>query len=179
LAPPPPHNIGGPCGGRKPPRHHGGKKTFGGHGPGPVPPTTIWAGQPPRPTPCQPAFGTFQAYWASPPGPRGVPPREPGPPPKTFYTGPSVLPGPPLMAASPGLLASSPRPSLLAPPGLVSTNPPPLGWLQHPCGFSWDANMLAANFNTMTLQPPPTNEWYMDRSAQTDMTSNSGNLCTS
>jgi hypothetical protein len=39
--------------------------------------------------------------------------------------------------------------------------------------------MLAANFNTMTLQPPPTNEWYMDTGAETHMTSNSGNLCTS
>jgi hypothetical protein len=39
--------------------------------------------------------------------------------------------------------------------------------------------MLASNFNTMTLQPPPTQEWYMDTGAETHMTSNSGNLCSS
>jgi hypothetical protein len=39
--------------------------------------------------------------------------------------------------------------------------------------------MLASNFNTMTLQPPPTQEWYMDTGAETHMTSNSGNLSSS
>jgi hypothetical protein len=52
-APPSPHNSGGPgSGGRKQTRRGGsGKKTSGGHGPGFVPPTATWAGQPPRPTP--------------------------------------------------------------------------------------------------------------------------------
>jgi hypothetical protein len=39
--------------------------------------------------------------------------------------------------------------------------------------------MLASNFNTMTLEPPPTHEWHMDTGVETHMTSNSGNLCTS
>jgi uncharacterized membrane protein YgcG len=110
---PPPHNSGGPGGGgrKQTRRGGGGKKTSGGRGPGSVPPTATWVGQPPRPTPWQPAFGTFQANWAGPPGPLGVPPRAPGPPPQTFYAGPSVLPGPPPTAASPGLLASPPGPS--------------------------------------------------------------------
>jgi hypothetical protein len=57
---PPSPNPGGTGGGRKPNRR-GGKKTGGG-GPGPMPPTTPWAGHPARPTPMspwQPAFGTF------------------------------------------------------------------------------------------------------------------------
>lgn len=87
-----------------------------------------------------------------------------GPPPMVPLLGPFLPP-----VASPG---SSLPPAL----GFLDAGPPPQGWL-HP-GFSWDSNMLASNFNMMTLQPPPTHEWYMDTGAETHMTSNSVNLCT-
>jgi hypothetical protein len=188
---PPSVNSGGFGGGRKPSRRGGGKKTpGGGRGSGPGPVTAPWAGHPSWPTPWQPAFGTFQAYWAGPPG---IQPRAPGSTPQAFYGGPSVLPGPPPTQPGPPPMLSGPPSTVPLPgsflppvaspgsplppaPGFVDVGPPPQGWL-HP-GFSWDSNMLASNFNTMTLQPPPTHEWYMDTGAETHMTSNSGNLCT-
>jgi hypothetical protein len=35
---------------------------------------------------------------------------------------------------------------------------------------------LATNFNTMTLMPPPTDNWYMDSGASSHMVSNSDSL---
>jgi hypothetical protein len=132
----PPVNSGGTGGGRKQTRRGGGKKTPGGRAPaswtGPNAPwagsPAPWASQPPRPANWQPAFGTFQAYWAGPPG---VPPRAPGPHPQALYGGPSVLPGPPPMAGPP-----SPGPPLPASPGFAGASPPPPGWLHNSGGFS-------------------------------------------
>jgi hypothetical protein len=45
--------------------------------------------------------------------------------------------------------------------------------------FSWDPNVLDSSFDTMTLQRPPSTEWYMDTGAETHMTSNSSNHCVS
>ena len=54
-------------------------------------------------------------------------------------------------------------------------------WFAHPSRWLLvgPERQLASSFNTMTLQPPPSTEWYMDTGAETHMTSNSGNLCVS
>lgn len=40
--------------------------------------------------------------------------------------------------------------------------------------LGWDQNMLAHSFNTMTLHPPNTTEWYLDSGATSHMTSDAG-----
>jgi hypothetical protein len=52
--------------------------------------------------------------------------------------------------------------------------PAPPGWSSIRGGLLWDPSILAANFNTMTLQPQQ--DWIMDTGAETHMTSNSGTL---
>ncbi|WVZ82048.1 hypothetical protein U9M48_029359 [Paspalum notatum var. saurae] len=72
------------------------------------------------------------------------------------------------------------RHSVPRPPGrLVSVGrlapgrPPGLGGPVQPSG-SRDQQALAGAFNTMTLTPPPTGEWYMDSGATAHMASTSG-----
>ena len=45
--------------------------------------------------------------------------------------------------------------------------------------LGWDQNMLAQSFNTMTLNPPTSTEWYLDSGATSHMTSDAGNLSVS
>jgi hypothetical protein len=42
--------------------------------------------------------------------------------------------------------------------------------------WTWDPQALASNFNTMTLTPPPGENWYMDSGASSHMVSNSDRL---
>ena len=39
--------------------------------------------------------------------------------------------------------------------------------------WTWDPQVLANNFSTMMLTPPPTDNWYMDSGASSHMVSNS------
>ncbi|XP_062230138.1 uncharacterized protein LOC133927746 [Phragmites australis] len=161
-APPPTFNnhVAGSNSGKKQTRHGGGGgKKSGAAGAGPAFLGAPWANQAQRPTPpspgWQPAYGTFQAYWA---GPSGALPRAPGQPPQVFYAGQpplAPLPGPPPLALLPGLpppLAPLPGPlhHQLPTPGFAGPPAPP-GWISHPGGFAWDHNALASSFNTMTL----------------------------
>lgn len=145
---------------------------------GPMPSKSTWEGAPPQwpnatPPRWQPAYGTFQAYWAT---PQGRAPRAAGPPrPQAHYASSPMLPGPPPPLAP---LPRAPQ----QPPGFAG---PPTGqmappsWISHPGGFLWDPAILDSSYITMTLQQPPTSEWHMDTGAKTHMTSNSINLCVS
>jgi hypothetical protein len=92
-------------------------------------------------------------------------------------------PGPPVAGSSAGLPDSRPptgpaglwtgAPPLQAPLGFHGPPAPP-GWSSIPGGLSWDPSILAANFNTMMLQPHQ--DWIMDTGAETHMASNSGTL---
>jgi hypothetical protein len=80
---------------------------------------------------------------------------------------------PPGNGAFPGSIAAAP-PGFRAPltfygaPAGYDAPPPP--------GAVWDQSALTHTFQTMSLTPPPTEEWYMDTSADSHMTSNPGNL---
>jgi len=45
-------------------------------------------------------------------------------------------------------------------------------------GASWDPSALVSNFNTMTLTPPSSAEWYVDSGAGAHMVNNAGILST-
>ncbi|XP_062206168.1 uncharacterized protein LOC133908060 [Phragmites australis] len=81
------------------------------------------------------------------------------------------MPAQPLWLPPPALHQYAPQPALQSPvphaeAGLPGLTPPVFG--------QWDQTALANNFNTMTLTPPPTTNWYMDSGASSHMTSNSG-----
>jgi hypothetical protein len=76
-------------------------------------------------------------------------------------------------SAFPGSTAAAP-PSFSAPStfygGPAGYDTPP------PSGAVWDQSTHAHAFQTMSLTPPPTREWYMNTCADNHMTSNPGNL---
>lgn len=182
---PPPASNGG-SGGRNRTRRGGAKKNGGGGPSAPWSPgQPSWAGFPMRPNSApppgwHPAYGTFQAFWASPPG-SSRPAGTPQPPrPHSFFAGPQGPYGPPQPGSTPLFQPGPPPPLAPLPlPAGPTGGSAPASWMSHPGGFAWNQDALASSFNTMTLQPPPTGEWYMDTGAETHMTSNSGNLSSS
>ena len=53
------------------------------------------------------------------------------------------------------------------------------GWTPFPPATYWNQHALANSFNTMTLTPSSSGEWYMDSGAHAHMMSSSGNLSSS
>ncbi|XP_066323883.1 uncharacterized protein [Miscanthus floridulus] len=167
--PPPTYNAAATSGKKQTRRGGGGKKTGG---PGPVFPSAPgqWAPSGPRhptaPPGWQPAYGTFQAYGAGPPG---APHHASAQPPRAFFTGHAPLPaGPPQLAPLPG-----PPPPLAPLPGSL----PPLHQLiknlisvrqftiENNCSVEFDPHgfypLLSSVFRPLTLAvgtsstPPP------------------------
>ncbi|XP_066357843.1 uncharacterized protein [Miscanthus floridulus] len=66
------------------------------------------------------------------------------------------------------------------PPGFGYGAAPPPQQQQQPWtplqGMSWDPSALVSNFNTMTLTPPPSGEWYDDSGAGAHMVNNAGGM---
>ena len=91
---------------------------------------------------------------------------------------PSLLhgPGPPPLAPLLGPLHHQPH--QLPPLGFAGPSAPP-GWISHPAGFAWDPKCPGVVLQHDDTSVTPLTEWYMDTSAETHMTSNSGNLCVS
>lgn len=58
-------------------------------------------------------------------------------------------------------------------PGVQQWAVPPAG-LYSPAVPGWDASSLASNFQTMSLQQPPSSNWYFDSGASNHMTSDAG-----
>jgi len=72
---------------------------------------------------------------------------------------------------------------LAGPPGQWAGQwgvPPPASPIVHPAlAQGWDQQNLAANFQTMTLQQPPQQDWYFDTGATSNIASDAGILSTS
>ncbi|WVZ58081.1 hypothetical protein U9M48_008389 [Paspalum notatum var. saurae] len=140
-----------------------------------------------------PWTGTIQMW----PGPR--PPTAPTPRPQALLGGP-VAPSAPTGGAAPPVYPAPAAPWPLAWPSPSGVSGPLWGGTPSPAPWAgsspwaaspqavpwasggpvqavpagWDQQALAGAFNTMTLTPPPTGEWYMDSGATAHMASTSG-----
>jgi hypothetical protein len=99
--------------------------------------------------------------------------------PMPFQLSPGAFPGMPPSAyigpPAPGFGVPS-FPLMPSQPSTFQQQQPPVPWTPMSSTGSWDQHALTNSFNTMTLTPPPTGEWYMDSGATSHMTFNPGNL---
>jgi hypothetical protein len=119
---------------------------------------------------CNPWAGHVQ-FWPCPP--------TGGQAPTGHVSGAPFRPAPPAYLAQQHYMPQQQPYSIAPPPGFGYGGPLPPQQQQQwtPMqGASWDPSALVHNFNTMTLMPPPSGEWYADSGAGAHMVNNAGIL---